>query len=211
MAPELPAMLSRFVYTQLNPDVTYDSLQDIPLDVCPAIKNAIKVFHSAHAVFFSPSDPSGVHGMRTEMIRATPSWRQGPGRYDCVFVSMDEELPGFRGLSIARVLLFMSFKHDDTEYPCALVHWFSRERDEPDPDTGMWVVQAEFEGQDGDVEDKPHLTIIHLNSIVRAAHLIPVYGPKFVDRSLRHTDTLNFFTRFFVNKFADHHANEIAF
>ena len=45
-----------------------------------------------------------------------------------------------RGLDVARVQLFFSFSHDGIEYPCALVHWFSREGDLPSVNTGMWVV-----------------------------------------------------------------------
>ncbi|KAJ7934851.1 hypothetical protein B0H13DRAFT_1854847 [Mycena leptocephala] len=52
-------------------------------------------------------------------------------RYDCVFVEGDPDLPGFRGLLAARVLLFLSFKHLGIIYPCAVVTWFSAIGDEP--------------------------------------------------------------------------------
>lgn len=144
--------------------------------------------------------------MRSEILRATPSWRGGRGRFDCVFVVLDEEADGFLGLAVARLLILFSFGYDGVEYPCAFVQWFCRERDEPDEDTGMWIVEKEFY-EDG----SPRLAVIHLETILRAAHLIPVYGGEYVDEDLEHTDTLFRFDRFYVNKFVDHHANEIAF
>jgi len=67
----------------------------------------------------------------------------------------------------------------------------------------MWVVQRDDEGSPP--------SIIHLDSVVRAAHLLPVFGPERVSTTLSFTDTLDTFTRFYVNKFVDHHAFEIVF
>jgi hypothetical protein len=44
-----------------------------------------------------------------------------------------------------------------------------------------------------------------------ASHLLPVFGEGRISKTLLFTDTLNTFTRFYVNKYADHHAFEIAF
>ena len=140
--------------------------------------------------------------MRREHIRAVISWRNAPGRYDTVFVNTDSSADGMRGLDVACVRLFFSFSHDGIEYPCAFVHWFSRVGNSPDDHTGMWVVQP-------DDENPP--SIIHLDSIVRAAHLLPVFGPGRAPRTLSFTDTLDKFTRFYVNKFIDHHAFETVF
>jgi len=41
--------------------------------------------------------------------------------------------------------------------------------------------------------------------------LLPVFGGEHVSEILLFTDTLNTFTRFYVNKYTDHHAFEIAF
>jgi hypothetical protein len=112
-------------------------------------------------------------------------------------------MEGMRGLDVARVQLFFSFSHDGVVYPCALVHWFSRVGDSPDDHMGMWVVERD--------DDESSPSIIHLDTVVRAAHLLPVFGPEHVSRTLSFTDTLDTFTRFYVNKFADHHAFEIAF
>jgi hypothetical protein len=131
------------------------------------------------------------------------SWRKGAGRYDTIFVNTDSSADGMRGLDVARVRLFFSFSHHGVEYPCALVRWFSRVGDSPDDHTGMWVVQRDDEGSPP--------SIIHLDSVVRAAHLLPVFGPERVSTTLSFTDTLDTFTRFYVNKFVDHHAFEIVF
>jgi hypothetical protein len=144
--------------------------------------------------------------MRRERIRAVPTWRKGPGRYDCVFTETDPSLKGMRGLDIARVHLLFSFKYDDKTYPCALVRWYSRVGDEPDEDTGMWIVEPDF-NDDG----SPSEAVIHLDCILRAALLIGVYGDRFVVRTLTLHDSLDSFDSFYVNKFADHHAFEIAF
>jgi hypothetical protein len=104
------------------------------------------------------------------------------------------------------VLLFFSFDYRGKWYPCALARWYLRIGDEPDEDTGMWVVQPE-----SDSDGEPVVSIIHLDCIVRAAHLIGVYGGDFIPRDLQVHESLDFFTFFYVNKFGDHHTFAIAF
>ncbi|KAF7378018.1 hypothetical protein MSAN_00225700 [Mycena sanguinolenta] len=87
------------------------------------------------------------------------------------FVEGNPDLPGFRGLLAARVLLFMSFKYSGVTYPCALVTWFSATGDEPYPDTGMWMVEA-----DTDRRGRWVMDIIHVDTILRGAHLIGIYA-----------------------------------
>jgi len=53
--------------------------------------------------------------------------------------------------------------------------------------------------------------VIHVESIVRGAHLIPVYGDDMVPRHISFINSLDSYKAYYVNKFADHHANEIAF
>lgn len=141
--------------------------------------------------------------MRRERIRAVKSWRKGPGRYDTILVNTNSSMEGMRGLDVARVRLFFSFSYDGVEYPCALVRWFSREGDSPDHNTGMWVVKPD--------DNETPASIIHLDTVVRAAHLLPIFGPEHVSKALSFTDTLDTFRRFYVNKYADHHAFEVAF
>jgi hypothetical protein len=84
---------------------------------------------------------------------------------------------GFRGLHAAYVLAFMSLKVSGVIYPCALVTWFSAVGDEPCLDIGMWMMVPDL-----DADGKCEISVIHLNSILRAAHLIPVYGDHPVPR-----------------------------
>lgn len=121
-------------------------------------------------------------------------------------MNSEPELPGIRGLAVARVFLFFSFTYNSTSYPSALVQWFSFIGDEPDDETGLRMVEADFH-EDG----RPYLSIIHLDSVFRAAHLIPAYRtPDFIKRSLTMHDALDEFDVFYVNRFADHHSFEIS-
>ncbi|KIK37310.1 hypothetical protein CY34DRAFT_92952, partial [Suillus luteus UH-Slu-Lm8-n1] len=73
-------------------------------------------------------------------------------------------------------------------------------------DTGMWVVQPAHNNN-----NTPHISVIHIDSIYRAAHLIPVYGTRVIPAQHHHHQTYDIFDRFYVNKYADHHSFEIAF
>ena len=146
--------------------------------------------------------------MRCERIHAINAWRNGPGRYDCIFVNTDPSasVGGMLGLDIARVRLIFSFKHEGTTFPCALVHWFSRLGNSHNEHTGMWIVEPDL-AEDG----TPIASVIHLDTIFRAAHLMPVYGNDAVPKNLSSTQSLNAFNSYYVNKYIDHHAFEIAF
>ena len=143
--------------------------------------------------------------MRREHIRATPSWRQGPARYDCAFVNSEPELDGMLGLSVVRILLLFSFVLDGKTYSCALVRWFSCIGEECDEDTGMWMVRPKV-----DDNGSPSISVVHLDCIFRAAHLLPIYGDDPIDSVSPH-DSLDVFQAFYVNKYIDHHAFQIAF
>jgi hypothetical protein len=202
--PELADHIRHFLYSQEHPD---SDQQNIDLDQCPDISRcALNLYHSAVATFYAPSDLSGLHGMHRERIRATPRWRNGPPRNDCVFVEHDVDQEGFAGLHVARVLLFFSFTYHSILYPCALVHWFSAVGNTPCKDTHMWMVQPDF-CDDGSI----FKAVIHLDCILRGAHLIGLSGKEFLPHNLSCDDTLDSFLAFYVNKYADHHSNEIAF
>jgi hypothetical protein len=110
-----------------------------------------------------------------------------------------------RGLDVVRILLFFSFTSDGEMFPCALVRWFSLLDEEHDEDTGMWTVQPEV-NPDG----TPAILVIHLDCILRAAHLLPIYGNAPVPMAMSFHHSLDAFSAFYVNKYADHHAFEIA-
>jgi hypothetical protein len=105
-------LIRRFLFDQLYPNAPLSG-DKVNLNICP------------------------ICGMHRQRIRATPSWRNSHGRYDCMFLEKDPTLPGFRGLHAVQVCLFFSFKHNRVTYPCALVQWFVPIGDHPCEDTGM--------------------------------------------------------------------------
>jgi hypothetical protein len=191
----LPSLIRHFLCSQLGSDTNCN------------FSGKVHVFHAAVATFYAPSDSSGIGGMHQEWIRAVPSWHRGPARNDCVFVETDADGAGFRGLHVGHVLLFFSFSYMAVYYPCALVQWFVPIQDQPCNDSGMWMVKPEFHLQTG----KRERSVIHLDSVLRGAHLMPIYGNDFLPRDFHFADTLHAFQAYFVNKFIDHHAFEIAF
>ncbi|KAJ6602841.1 hypothetical protein DFH09DRAFT_899490, partial [Mycena vulgaris] len=71
--------------------------------------------------------------------------------------------------------------------------------------TGMWVVEPKYRGK------QRLVSVLHLDSFLRDAHLIPVYGKSHIPIGFRYTHSLDAFNAFHVNKYIDHHTNEIAF
>jgi hypothetical protein len=109
-------------------------------------------------------------------------------------------------MMIARVLLFFRYhdQYSGDDVPCALVNWFvpPNRRWARHADTGMWVVKPEL------VRGKPPLEVIHLETIARGAHLLPVFGEGFLPENFDYTSALNAFDFYFVNQYADHHSHE---
>ncbi|KDQ53825.1 hypothetical protein JAAARDRAFT_115144, partial [Jaapia argillacea MUCL 33604] len=143
--PRLLPLVRRFLFDQLYPTSPIPS-SAVPIDQCPEFSGRVYVYHSAVARFFAPSDICGAGGMYRERIRSNPNWRGEYARYDTVFVEIDPDQSGMRGMVVGRVKLFFSFSYSGKSYPCALVEWLVREDDEPDEVTGMWVVKPEYEG-----------------------------------------------------------------
>ena len=112
-----------------------------------------------------------------------------------------------RGLDVARVNLFFSFELGDNLFLCALVHEYCKSFGDPDPDNGMWIVEPEFNSRMYRV-----MSVVHVDSIVRAAHLLPVFrGSAIVPREVNFSHTLDIFAAYYVNKYIDYHAFEIVF
>lgn len=111
-----------------------------------------------------------------------------------------------RGLHVARVQFFFRFTYEGKQYPCALIQWFSPVGGAPCEDTGMWIVEPCL-----DPNGQPEQAVIHVDAIVRGAHLIPVYGEELLPPHINFANSLGSFRAYYVNKYADHHANEIAF
>ena len=167
----------------------------------PPFTQKVYLYPSAVATYHAPSDLSGLGGMFRERIRSVQSWRNGPEWRDCIFVEHNPSLPGFRGMHTAQVLGFIKFKYDRITYPCAIVKWFSAIGDSPCPDMGMWMVHRD--------NDEPD--VIHIDTIVRAAHLIGIAGNSTIPYNLHYSDSLTAFKTFYVNKYIDYQAYEIAF
>jgi hypothetical protein len=161
------------------------------------------VYHSAVARFFAPSDLCGAGGMYQERIRSNPNWRDQHAQHDTIFVKIAAGESSMQDMVIARVLLFFSFASERKTYPCALVEWFIP-GEEPDEDTGMWVVSPEFHDS-----GRWSLSVIHLDCIARATHLLPVFGSSYVPDELHFSDSLDMYRAYFVNNNIDHHCNEL--
>ncbi|KAI9436964.1 hypothetical protein H4582DRAFT_2111974 [Lactarius indigo] len=197
-APHYPKDIEGIAHHIGKPNLHYMSCECIAnqlgttSDAISLERCKISIFHSAVATFFSPSDPCGTWGMRRERIRSTPSWRGHEPRRDCAFIVEDDTQPGMLGMAVVRVQLLFSVLYGDVCYPCALVEWFTRVG--CDRTTGLWVV-----------------TVVHLDSFLQAAHLIPVYGKRKIPLDFHYTYSLDTFSAYYVNKYIDHHANEVAF
>ncbi|TCD67754.1 hypothetical protein EIP91_011996 [Steccherinum ochraceum] len=170
----------------------------------------VQVHHSMAATFFAPSDPCGGKGMRRELIRATPTWWGGTApRYDCVLVATGAK-ESICGYEVARLKLLFSFSHRGVRYPCALVRWYAKRDEQPDPITGMWILHPAYSQPPPSASPvdpdslPPVISVIHIQQIYRAAHLLP----GFVDDSPVPSDAtfqnaLDLFSEFYLNKFAD--------
>ncbi|KAI9452139.1 hypothetical protein BJY52DRAFT_1205778 [Lactarius psammicola] len=201
--PNFPYLIQLLIRDQAYPDLNSDTIHSTTL---PIFYGKITVYPSTVSTFHAPSDISGTGGMCCEHICSVHSWRHGPGHYDTVFVNTDSAAEGMLGLDVARVHLFFLFSFEGTYYPCALMHWFARKGNSPDDITGMWIVKP-YTLED---DDEPFATVIYLDTVLRVAHLLPVFGSECVSRTTSFTDTLDTFSTFYVNKYTDHHLFEIA-
>lgn len=88
-----------------------------------------------------------------------------------------------------------------------MVEWFKKVGRSPDPDTGMWRVKPDMSSGQRDT------TVVHLDTILRAAHLLPIYGSSYplIPSDFQHTKSLDSFNAYYVKRHIDHHAHEIAF
>jgi hypothetical protein len=55
------------------------------------------------------------------------------------------------------------------------------------------------------------ISIIHLDSILRGAHLVGIASKKLIPNHLTLHNSLDAFQAYYVNKYIDHHAHELAF
>lgn len=106
---------------------------------------------------------------------------------------------------MGRVRAFLSFAYNDRVYPCALIDRFKRVGRSPDPATGMWRVRPEVVGS----ESRPLRSVVHIHTILHNVHLIPDFGTGFIPHRLHYSNSLDVFSSFYINKYADHHSFEV--
>ena len=123
--------------------------------------------------------------------------------FNCAFIVEDENKLGMHGMNIVHIQLFFSFSHDSKQYPRALVEWFSKIGWSLDSETGMWKVHPDIR------QGQRLCSVIHLDSILCGAHLLPIFGSNFLPINFDYTYSLDAFAGYYVNHFADHHSHEI--
>ena len=205
--PDFCWQLQHFIQDQLQ-DSSPESDTASSSSMLPALPTKITTYASAVATFYAPSNISGIGGMCSERICAVDTWCHGNGQNDCMFINTDPTQPSMCGLDVACARLLFSFVHEWVKYSCAFVKWFSQIRDCANENMGMWSVKLEI-FKDG----MPNSSIIHLDSVVWLAHLLPIYHDMWVPSGhwLNFTWSLDTFTTFYVNKYIDHHAFENCF
>ena len=205
--PELPNLIQYFLHCQLSKDSNVSNL-NISFSVLPALTGKISLHSSASSVFFAPSDPCGIQGLRQEQIRSTWKWRGGPPQQDTVLANTGKggstQLP-MSGYVVARVLMFFSFTYAGNDFHVAFVWWYalSSNSEHRDEATGMWLVEHEYRN------GEPHLAVVRVDSIFRAVHLLPCFGDKPVGRDVAPDNSLDRYAMFYVNRFADHQSFEM--
>ncbi|TBU40371.1 hypothetical protein BD309DRAFT_993112 [Dichomitus squalens] len=203
--PRLHEYMRRFLYDQLEPNAPVAG-DIVNIEQCPEISplTSISVYRHAKATFYAPSELAGPNGMHREIIRCNPRWYGDKARYDTVLVETDSDAIGLEASTVARLRACIAFTYQNVRYECALVEWFEGDGDAPDPATGMWVVRPEL-----DAAGERVWGIIHIDSIIRACHLVGVYGRTALPTDFDYTDSLDAFRRFYVNWYADYHSHEI--
>jgi hypothetical protein len=205
--PTFPLLLRRFLHDQIHdydPDLPSLGLLE---DQLPMFNSSINVHTSASAVFYAPSELAGAGGMHREIIRSTSSWYNSYERRDTVLYhspqSSEDTHGPLAGMMVGRVLRFISFTHNDVRYPCALIEDFELVHDEVDSLTGMWVVRPRRHR-----DSRRCLSLIHIDLIFRACHLIGRYGNSFIPHSFHFSHSHIAFRHFYLNHYADYHAHE---
>jgi hypothetical protein len=67
--PNLPKLIQRFLHFHLSSNLNCSGLElSVDLDILSAFSNKISLHSSATFIYFSPSDPCGIHELRREQI-----------------------------------------------------------------------------------------------------------------------------------------------
>ncbi|KAH8977872.1 hypothetical protein EDB92DRAFT_1937737 [Lactarius akahatsu] len=108
-------------------------------------------------------------------------------------------------LDVVCLCTLFSFVWRGNYYPCVLVRWFTHVADAPDEVMDMWVVRPDM-----NTDGSPAVAVIHLDSVLHVAHLLPVFGNSLMPIDLSHYHSLDTFETYYINKYIDYHAFEIA-
>ena len=205
--PKLPNLIWQFLHHQFSNDSNASDL-DIDISALPGFTGRVRLHSGASSIFFAPSDPCGIHGLRQEQIRSTWTWQGGAPRQDTVLVNTGEGgntcLP-MSGYVVAWVLFFFSFNYAGDNFPVALLWWYTLSDDSGcrDRATGMWLIEREYRN------GGPHLAVVSVGAIFRAVHLLPFFGRERVKRGITHDNSLDKYGMFYVNRYVDHQVFEI--
>ena len=66
----------------------------------------------------------------------------------------------------------------------------------------MWIVKHKSE------RNRRTLAVIHINTIVQKAHLLPVYRQNTLPENFHFSLSLDVFRAYFVNSYVNYHVNE---
>ncbi|KAH8983940.1 hypothetical protein EDB92DRAFT_1803467, partial [Lactarius akahatsu] len=69
----------------------------------------------------------------------------------------------------------------------------------------LWVIQPET-----NADGTPAVAVIHLDSVLCGAHLLPIFGDSFMSIDLSPHNSLDAFKTYYINKYIDYHAFEFA-
>lgn len=72
-------------------------------------------------------------------------------------------------------------------------------------DTGMWIARPADNNR-----RQPDISVIRPDRIYRGAHLIPLYGGHHISPEILPENSYDAYHTYYLNKYADHHAFEIA-
>ena len=67
----------------------------------------------------------------------------------------------------------------------------------------MWLIERKYRN------GKPHLAVVHVETIFRAVHLLPFFGMEPVSPDVTPDNSLDRFCMYYVNRFTDHQSFEI--
>ncbi|KAG2358809.1 hypothetical protein BDR07DRAFT_1293884, partial [Suillus spraguei] len=113
------------------------------------------------------------------------------------------DLSGVGGMQVKHICACSLWQNEAPHNDCIFVNTGTNA---PDLATGMWMIVHPVYS----ANCTPIHSIIHVDTIYHAAHLIPMYGHHFISPNINLHVSYDSFHVFYVNKYVDHHTFEIA-